>query len=315
MVYSDNEKTAKELLAKARGLADERKEKTVLITVGSGPAVWAKDMVKFGADRVIVTAKELENPKAEEAAQIISTVAEEEGEKVIMVSSTKTGKETAPRLAAKMGAGSASDVTKLWFEGDDLTAERVVYSGNAIAVVRFIQLPAVVTVPGKVFDPLAPDEGRTGEVVERDVPPGEHRSRVLSVEAMRSEGANVEDAEIIVSCGRGFKSSDDLKLINELAEALKGNTVGCSRPIAADLKWLSEDHWIGLSGHKVKPKLYVACGISGQIQHVAGMRDSGIIVAINKDPEAPIFKSADYGIVGDLYTVLPKFISAVKERM
>jgi electron transfer flavoprotein alpha subunit len=92
-------------------------------------------------------------------------------------------------------------------------------------------------------------------------------------------------------------------------------TVGCSRPIAADLKWLSEDHWIGLSGHKVKPKLYVACGISGQIQHIAGMRDSGVVVAINKDPEALIFKSADYGIVGDLYEVLPRLTTAIKEKM
>ena len=112
-----------------------------------------------------------------------------------------------------------------------------------------------------------------------------------------------------------FKSKDDIKLVQELADVLKGKTVGCSRPIAADLKWLSEDHWIGLSGHKVKPKLYIAAGISGQIRPIAGMRDSGIIVAIIKDPEALIFKSADYGIVGDLYEVLPKLTNAVKEKM
>ena len=132
---------------------------------------------------------------------------------------------------------------------------------------------------------------------------------------MKSEDVNVEDAEIIVSCGRGFKKKEDIKLIDGLAEVLKGKTIGCSRPIAADLKWLSEDHWIGLSGHKVKPKLYIATGISGQIQHIAGMRDSGIIVAINKDPEALIFKSADYGIVGDLYEVVPKLTAAIKEKM
>jgi len=132
---------------------------------------------------------------------------------------------------------------------------------------------------------------------------------------MQTGGVNVEDAEIIVSCGRGFKDKNDIKLVQDLADALKGKTVGCSRPIAADLKWLSEDHWIGLSGHKVKPKLYIAAGISGQIQHIAGMRDSGVVVAINKDPEALIFKSADYGIVGDLYEVLPKLTAAVKEKM
>ena len=135
------------------------------------------------------------------------------------------------------------------------------------------------------------------------------------VKGIHEAAGVLQDAEIIVSCGRGFKNKEDIKLIEELAEVLKGRTVGCSRPISADLKWLSEDHWIGLSGHKVKPKLYIACGISGQIQHIAGMRDSGIIVAINKDPEALIFKSADYGIVGDLYEVLPKLTNAVKEKM
>jgi len=113
----------------------------------------------------------------------------------------------------------------------------------------------------------------------------------------------------------GFKNKDDIKYADDLADSLKGKTIGCSRPIAADLKWLSEDHWIGLSGHKVKPKLYIAAGISGQIQHIAGMRESGIIVAINKDPEALIFKSADYGIVGDLYEVLPKLTTALKNKI
>lgn len=140
----------------------------------------------------------------------------------------------------------------------------------------------------------------------------EYPSKIQSVHEAASEGVHVEDAEIIVSCGRGLKNKTDIQLITDLAAALKGKTIGCSRPISADLKWLSEDHWIGLSGHKVKPKLYVACGISGQIQHIAGMRDSGVVVAINKDPDALIFKSADYGIVGDLYQVLPKLTEAVK---
>jgi electron transfer flavoprotein alpha subunit len=162
---------------------------------------------------------------------------------------------------------------------------------------------------------LPKDEHRTGEVVKQAVQVPVSASRIVKVQERKSEGVNVEDAEIIVSCGRGLKKKEDIRLVSELADALKGRTVGCSRPIAADLKWLSEDHWIGLSGHKVKPKLYVACGISGQIQHIAGMRDSGVVVAINKDPEALIFKSADYGIVGDLYEVLPRLTSAIKEKL
>jgi electron transfer flavoprotein alpha subunit len=190
-----------------------------------------------------------------------------------------------------------------------------VYSGNAIAVEQFNSKPAIVTIPSKAFDPLKKDDSRKGDIVKKKIDIEKSPSKIIKVQDMKTEGVNVEDAEIIVSCGRGFKKKEDIKLVEELAEVIKGKTVGCSRPIAADLKWLSEDHWIGLSGHKVKPKLYIAAGISGQIQHIAGMRDSGIIVAINKDPEALIFKSADYGIVGDLYEVIPKLTEAIKSKM
>jgi len=166
-----------------------------------------------------------------------------------------------------------------------------------------------------MFDPLPKDDSRKGEVEEKEYKVESSNSSILKITEMKVDGVNVEDADIIVSCGRGFKSKEDLKLAEELAEALRGKTIGCSRPLAADLKWLSEDHWIGLSGHKVKPKLYIAVGISGQIQHIAGMRDSNVVVAINKDPDALIFKSADYGIVGDLYQVLPKLTQVVKEKL
>jgi electron transfer flavoprotein alpha subunit len=194
-------------------------------------------------------------------------------------------------------------------------AERIVYSGNALAVEQFNSKPAIVTIPSKAFDPLKKDDGRKGEIVKKKIDAEKSPSKIIKVQEMKTEGVNVEDAEIIVSCGRGFKKKEDIKLVEELAEVIKGKTVGCSRPISADLKWLSEDHWIGLSGHKVKPKLYIAAGISGQIQHIAGMRDSGVIVAINKDPDALIFKSADYGIVGDIYEVIPKLTEAIKSKM
>ena len=142
----------------------------------------------------------------------------------------------------------------------------------------------------------------------------EYPSTVVNIQEKPAESVNVEAAEIIVSCGRGLKKKEDIKQVEELAKVLKSATIGCSRPIAADLKWLSEDHWIGLSGHKVKPKLYIALGISGQIQHIAGMRDSDIVIAINKDSDAPIFKMADYGIVGDIYEVVPLLTNAIKER-
>lgn len=315
VIFSDIKNNGLELLAKGRELADEKGKKVTAVLIGKEAEGWAQDYIHHGADKVITAGSSLEHFKVEEAADIMEVVIKEEAPEAVLIASTKDGKELAPRLAAKLDAGCISEAGKIYYDGGLLSAERGVYSGNGIAVEQFSALPGIITVPGKVFDALPADGGRTGEVVKKDMDLNDYGSKIVDVQTMRSEGTNVEDAEIIVSCGRGFKASDDINLISELAEVIKGNTLGCSRPIAADLKWLSEDHWIGLSGHKVKPKLYIACGISGQIQHVAGMRDSGVIVAINKDPDAPIFNSADYGIVGDLYQVIPKLIDAIKHKM
>jgi electron transfer flavoprotein alpha subunit len=315
VIFSDIKNHGLELLAKGRELADQKGMKITAVLIGKEAGGWAQEYIQHGADKVVTAGASMEEFKAEEAADILEAVIGEESPEAVLIASTKDGKELAPRLAAKLDTGCISEAGKIYYDGGSLTAERGVYSGNAIAVEQFSSFPGIITVPGKMVDPLPADAGRSGEIVQKDIELKDYGSKILDVQTMRSEGTNVEDAEIIVSCGRGFKGSDDLKLIHALAETIKGNTVGCSRPIAADLKWLSEDHWIGLSGHKVKPKLYIACGISGQIQHVAGMRDSGVIVAINKDPDAPIFNSADYGIVGDLYQVLPKLIDAIKEKM
>jgi caffeyl-CoA reductase-Etf complex subunit CarE len=315
VIFSDVKNNGLELLAKGRELADLKGKKVTAVLIGKEAEGWAQEYIQHGADKVVTAGSSLEYFKVEEAADILEAVIGEESPEVVLIASTKDGKELAPRLAAKLDAGCISDAGKVYYDGDALSAERGVYSGNGIAIEQFTALPGIITVPSKVFDPLPADTGRSGEVVSKEMDLKDYGSKITGVQKMRSEGTNVEDAEIIVSCGRGFKGSDDLKLISDLAEAINGNTLGCSRPIAADLKWLSEDHWIGLSGHKVKPKLYIACGISGQIQHVAGMRDSGVIVAINKDPDAPIFNSADYGIVGDLYQVIPKLIDAIKLKM
>ena len=142
--------------------------------------------------------------------------------------------------------------------------------------------------------------------------PAEPKTQVLKIKDKISQMLRIEEADIIVSAGRGLKKKEDLKLIASLAKVL-GGAVGCSRSVAADLKWLPEEHWVGLSGHKVKPKLYIAIGISGQVQHIAGIRDSKTIIAINNDPNAPIFKACDYGIVGDLYEIVPALTKAIKK--
>ncbi len=313
LVFSDNKNLTFELLSKGSELAKEQKKKLVAVVIGDG--IDPKDCIAYGADKVIAVEADIDNFKAEEYTNILESIIKETGIETILIGSNKNGKELAPRLAAKFDAGCITDCTDVYLKDKKLTAERIVYSGNAVAVEQFNTIPQIVTIPSKVFDPLPKDEKHTGEVIKKKIDVEKSSSKILKVQEMKTEGVNVEDAEIIVSCGRGFKDKNDIKLINDLAEVLKGRTVGCSRPISADLKWLSEDHWIGLSGHKVKPKLYIAAGISGQIQHIAGMRESGVIVAINKDPEALIFKSADYGIVGDLYEVLPKLTEAIKSKM
>ena len=313
LVYSDDKKLMLELLNKAGELAKNLGKKVNAVVIGKNDNL-AQEYLTYGADNVIVVETDLKDFKVEEYTEYLEKTIKETGAETILIGSNKNGKELASRLAGKLNAGCVIDVNNVYVKDKKLVTERIVYSGNAIAVEQFNSKPEIVTIPPKVFEPHPGSANPEGEVVKKKFDVEKYASKILKIQEMQTGDVNVEDAEIIVSCGRGFKNKDDIKLAEELADVLKGKTIGCSRPIAADLKWLSEDHWIGLSGHKVKPKLYIAAGISGQIQHIAGMRESGIIVAINKDPEALIFKSADYGIVGDLYEVLPKLTAAVKEK-
>jgi electron transfer flavoprotein alpha subunit len=315
LVFSEDKTLAMELLAKAAELAKTLGEKVSAVMIGTTDNNIAQEFIAHGADQVFMVDTAIDEVKAEEYAAILATLIKDAHETVLLIGSTKHGKELASRLAGLVQAGCIVDAVNLSVKDKKLTAERVVYSGNALAEERFTSTPAIVTIPPRMIDPLPADTSRKGDIISKTIKVTPSPSKIVSVQALKTEGVNVEDAEIIVSCGRGFKNKNDVDLATKLADALKGHTVGCSRPIAADLKWLSEDHWIGLSGHKVKPKLYIAAGISGQIQHIAGMRDSGVVVAINKDPDALIFKSADYGIVGDLYEVLPKLTAAIQEKM
>ncbi len=315
LVYSDNKKITFEMLSKATELAKEDKSKVTAVIIGKADEKLAKEYISYGAQEAFIAESDIDEFKAEEYANIFKKIVEKTKDNIILIGSDKNGKELSARLGGLLNCGVVVDSNNIYFEGGKLVAERVVFSGKSIAVEKFNKTPSIVTVPGKAFDPLKKDDSKKGEIKKEKIDFDRSSSKNVKTQDLVSEGVNVEDAEIIVSCGRGFKNKDDIKLANELADVIKGKTVGCSRPIAADLKWLSEDHWIGLSGRKVKPKLYIAAGISGQIQHIAGMRDSGIVVAINKDPDALIFKSADYGIVGDLYEVIPKLTSKIKEKM
>jgi electron transfer flavoprotein alpha subunit len=315
LIYSDNKKLVLELLSIGYDIAKDRNEDNIVLIIGETDDKLANEYIAHGANNVYVVESDIDLFKAEEYAEILEKVIKETESEIILFGSNKNGKELASRLAGRLNAGCSVDCTNIYTKDKKIMTERVVYSGNAISVEQFNSKPVIITVPSKVFNPLSKSNERKGKIIKTKIETEKSNSKVIRVQDAVTENVNVEDADIIVSCGRGFKKKDDIKLANDLADVLKGKTIGCSRPIAADLKWMSEDHWIGLSGHKVKPKLYIATGISGQIQHIAGMRDSGIIVAINKDPDALIFKSADYGIVGDLYEVIPKLAAAIKDKM
>jgi len=188
----------------------------------------------------------------------------------------------------------------------------MVFSGNGLSTEIIGRTPAIVTLQSGIVEPRKnPHNGET-EKLSIEVKP---MTQTLEVRRKsETSAARLEEAERIVAVGRGLQRKEDLELIRELAEVLHA-AIGGSRPLAADLGWLSDDQWIGLSGHKVKPKLYVAIGISGQIQHIAGMRDAKVVVAINKDPNAPMAANSDYYVVGDLYTIVPELIKQLKQRV
>ena len=229
---------------------------------------------------------------------------------LVLIGSTRRGRELAPRVASALGAGHASDCVDIKVTVDAIEVKKLVYGGSSVATEAIRGGRAVVTVPPRTFQKY--DTMRAlGEIVElaTETTP---RVRVVETRPKKVTDAGLETAKTIVTAGRGFKQREDLAILEELANAL-GAKMSCTRPIAADLGWM--DQWVGISGKKVAPKLYVACGVSGTIQHAAGIRDSQVIVGINSDEAAGIHELSDYSVVGDLYAVLPALTKALKERV
>lgn len=247
---------------------------------------------------------------AEGYAAAAVALAGREQVKAFVTGGDKLGKEVAAILAAKLKVGCATDCTWIGAEGDTLAAERLVYGGSAVAREVALKLPLVASIRPGSF-PAAKAGEPTEDVVRFEVSGVEERFDVVGERPRERAAVDIERAEVVVACGRGVRRAEDLSMLRELAKAL-GGVLACSRPVAADRKWMSE--WVGLSGKSVNPKLYVAVGISGAVQHLAGIRGAEVVVAINSDPRAPIFAACDYGIVGDLYEIVPELIRALRER-
>jgi electron transfer flavoprotein alpha subunit len=312
-VFSEAYDLTLEILGKGRELADKLRTELAAVLLGNNVQDKTGELMRYGADKVYVADNPaLEIFQAEPYLSVLHELTAGHNPEILLIGSTRNGKPLAARLAQRLNTGCIPDCIGLSFDGTGrLVGERITYGGNAVAKIAFQSKPQIATVPARAFDKPSPQE-RTGQTVNLNVKIEPPKVEVVERKPLETSSVRVEEAEVIVSCGRGLEKKDDVALLEELAKVL-GGQVGCSRPLVEDRKWFSE--WIGLSGHKVKPKLYIASGVSGVIQHVAGIRDSKIIVAINKDPEAPIFEIADYGVVGNLYEVLPALKEALKKQL
>jgi electron transfer flavoprotein alpha subunit len=306
-----------ELLAWGRGLADKLGVKLASVILGYSIKDRVKELIYMGADEVyVVDEPALENFSPDSYSNILTSLVEEYKPEVFIASATTTGRTVMPVLAAKIETGLTADCTGLDIDTNErlLIQTRPAIGGNIMATIRTRNhRPQMATVRPKAKRALERDESRTGEIIEKKFNAEILASRVRRVDFIKEEeaAAPIQDADIIVSGGKGLKDGKNFEMIRELAEVL-GGSVGASRK-AVDLGWIPYSHQVGLSGKSVTPNLYIACGISGAVQHLAGMSSSKTIIAINTDPDADIFKVADFGIVGDIFQVVPALTKKLKE--
>ncbi|MCA9549422.1 MAG: electron transfer flavoprotein subunit alpha/FixB family protein [Myxococcales bacterium] len=274
------------------------------LVIGQGVGAAATELAKYVSTVHVADDAALKNPIAEAYAQVVKAAAEAAGATVIAMGATAHGKDVMPRAAALMGAGMASDVTG--FAGDGWGVKRPVQAGNVIATVEVTTDKKVFTTRPTEFEAAA-EAGAAGAVSALSVSVGGLKTQFVSFDAVKSERPQLTEASVVVSGGRGLKEADNFhKIMEPLADKL-GAAIGASRAVV-DAGWVPNDMQVGQTGKVVAPNLYIAVGISGAIQHVAGMKGSKTIVAINKDPEAPIFQVADYGLVADLFKAVPELL-------
>ncbi len=315
-----------ELVCKGKELASRLGVKTEAVLLGSGVEQCAAPLFEYGCDTVYLA----DDPRLEPFtvlpfAKVIMDLIREHKPNILLFGATLKGRELAPRVASEKLAGLTADCTDLKIDDfedkvnkksyqNKLMQIRPAFGGNIIAtIVNTWDDPQMVTVREGVMKIGTPEKGRTGTIVNVDVKLSDADTAVKVIERMRKDKTvNLKGAQILVAGGYGVGSKENFKLIHELAKAL-GAQVGASRA-AVDAGWIDHDHQVGQTGVTVRPKLYIACGISGSIQHCAGMSDSKKIIAINTDPGAPIFSVAHYGIVGDLNQVIPMMIKAYKAK-
>jgi len=310
-IIAETRGQALELLGAGRTLAPEMG--AVLTAVATKAAGPPEDYIARGADEVFLLPELPPDQPFGAHLPVIEQEAKAASPDLILFIASARGKELAARLASRLGAGLCSGCTELAFDktSGSIRMERLAYGGAAIQKLTASAKPVIVAVPPRSFAPAQPLEGRQGKTRELPAPPPS-TVRILEKKPKEKVAKDITEARVIVCAGRGFDKKEDLALARELADAL-GGELGATRPLTEEVHWLPEDLCIGLSGVQVKPELYVGLGVSGQIQHMTGVRGAKVVCAVNRDENAPIFALCDFGIVGSLYEVVPKLIAELKK--
>ncbi len=305
---------SRQLLGKGTEIADKLGVEVSTVLLGSQMEEQARELIYYGADKVFLydhpalKGFDLLNYKHN-----ITKLIREVHPEIFLLGATRLGRSLAPRIAVALGTGLTADCIGLDIDEDgNLIQIRPAFTGSILAQMKTATRPQMSTIRYKVMQEKARDPNRRGEIIKRDAEFVPSLLTIKKQERLTEVNIAIAEADVIVSGGRGLKKAEDFGILAELAELL-GGVVGSSRPLV-DNGWIAREHQVGFSGNMVKPKLYLACGISGSPQHLAGMRGSDIVVCINTDPSAPIFRVADYGIIGDLYEIVPKLIEEIKRR-
>ncbi len=309
-------KSSLEALSEAKRRADEMNLEVAAAIVGHNEEALSSEVFNFGASKVFLLENTLLSHYSPSAYTVaLKSLIDEINPAVVLFSATAMGKDLAPRLAAALGVSLATDCIKLTAKGEKLEVVRPIYAGKAFATFTFKSTPQMVSLRPNVF-PLIDPIGTQGETVKKEVVLAEDQVSDQVSEILRAEGTalDVTEAEIVVSGGRGMKGPENFDLLRDLTSILPHSAVGASRS-AVDAGWIDHQHQVGQTGKTVSPNIYFAFGVSGAIQHLAGMSSSKFIVAVNKDPEAPIFKVADFGVIGDLFQVIPPLKEELKKLL
>lgn len=304
-----------ELLGKARELADKINHPVQALFLGSDIGDKAQELLHYGVDKVyVVDAPELKDFKIESYTAAFEQYINEVKPSSILVGATPVGRQLAPRVAARFKTGLTADCTILeMHDNTDLVQIRPAFGGNIMAEILCSNTrPQLATVRYKIMNAPERSAEPKGEIIKMEVPADKLKARMEVLGIVKKEKVKtIESADVLVVAGRGLKKVEDLDMIRQLADALGGD-IACTRPLA-EAGWLDANRQIGLSGRTVRPKLIITCGVHGAIQFVAGMNNSEQVVAINSDPEAPIFKVANYALVGDIYEIVPQLIEKIKQ--